>query len=173
MAPQFGLKPVFGPVRLSIYPAICHAPFGGAGWQDWLGLWPRGFAPSVHCTDAQTPEAFVEPSVPILPPTQRSSGPPSVVMVVRSSATCMAGVAGFEPANAGIKTRCLAAWRHPNNLSACIQLLESGRAVYAPRDYTAPPGRNLVLDGLCLGLGLEAGEHAGPGAGQPGLRKIS
>ena len=26
----------------------------------------------------------------------------------------MAGVAGFEPANDGIKTRCLAAWRHPN-----------------------------------------------------------
>ena len=26
----------------------------------------------------------------------------------------MAGVAGFEPANAWIKTKCLAAWRHPN-----------------------------------------------------------
>ena len=26
----------------------------------------------------------------------------------------MAGVAGFEPAHAGIKTRCLTAWRHPN-----------------------------------------------------------
>ena len=25
----------------------------------------------------------------------------------------MAGVAGFEPAHAGIKTRCLTAWRHP------------------------------------------------------------
>ncbi len=29
---------------------------------------------------------------------------------------CMAGVVGFEPTNAGIKTRCLATWRHPNNL---------------------------------------------------------
>ncbi len=26
----------------------------------------------------------------------------------------MAGVAGFEPAHDGIKTRCLTAWRHPN-----------------------------------------------------------
>ena len=26
----------------------------------------------------------------------------------------MAGVAGFEPTNTGIKIRCLTAWRHPN-----------------------------------------------------------
>ena len=26
----------------------------------------------------------------------------------------MAGVPGFEPGNAGIKTLCLTAWRHPN-----------------------------------------------------------
>jgi hypothetical protein len=26
----------------------------------------------------------------------------------------MAGVAGFEPAHDGIKTRCLTAWLHPN-----------------------------------------------------------
>ena len=25
----------------------------------------------------------------------------------------MAGMAGFEPAHDGIKTRCLTAWRHP------------------------------------------------------------
>ena len=29
----------------------------------------------------------------------------------------MAGVAGFEPAHDGIKTRCLTAWRHPTYLS--------------------------------------------------------
>ena len=29
----------------------------------------------------------------------------------------MAGVAGFEPAHDGIKTRCLTAWRHPIILS--------------------------------------------------------
>ncbi len=28
----------------------------------------------------------------------------------------MAGPAGFEPANAGIKTRCLTTWRRPNDL---------------------------------------------------------
>ncbi len=39
-----------------------------------------------------------------------------------SSAVClldfriMAGVLGFEPRNAGIKTLCLTTWRHPNNL---------------------------------------------------------
>lgn len=27
----------------------------------------------------------------------------------------MAGVAGFEPTNGGIKTRCLTAWLYPNN----------------------------------------------------------
>jgi hypothetical protein len=26
----------------------------------------------------------------------------------------VAGVAGFEPTNAGIKIQCLTAWRHPN-----------------------------------------------------------
>jgi hypothetical protein len=28
----------------------------------------------------------------------------------------MAGVAGFEPAHDGIKTRCLTTWLHPNNV---------------------------------------------------------
>lgn len=27
----------------------------------------------------------------------------------------VAGVAGFEPTNAGTKNRCLTTWRHPNN----------------------------------------------------------
>ena len=29
---------------------------------------------------------------------------------------CVAGVPGFEPGHAGIKTQCLTAWRHPNKL---------------------------------------------------------
>ncbi len=29
----------------------------------------------------------------------------------------MAGVPGFEPGNAEIKTLCLTAWRHPNSVS--------------------------------------------------------
>ena len=32
----------------------------------------------------------------------------------------MAGAGGFEPPNGGIKTRCLAAWRRPNNLSMLL-----------------------------------------------------
>jgi hypothetical protein len=31
----------------------------------------------------------------------------------------MAGVAGFEPANAGIKSRCLTTWRHPSSPARC------------------------------------------------------
>ena len=27
----------------------------------------------------------------------------------------MAGMAGFEPTNDGVKVRCLTTWRHPNN----------------------------------------------------------
>ncbi len=34
-------------------------------------------------------------------------------ILIRSSKEKMAGVAGFEPTNDGIKTRCLTAWRHP------------------------------------------------------------
>ena len=39
---------------------------------------------------------------------------PSVYLVIKS----VAGVLGFEPRNAGIKTLCLTTWRHPNNLWA-------------------------------------------------------
>ena len=51
----------------------------------------------------------------------------------------MAGVAGFEPANAGIKTRCLAAWRHPNKLVDSVeQCLMNRGLVDTPRDPGAP-----------------------------------
>ena len=30
------------------------------------------------------------------------------------ASTIIAGVGGFEPPDAGTKTRCLTAWRHPN-----------------------------------------------------------
>ncbi len=30
------------------------------------------------------------------------------------SSAIMAGVAGFEPTNDGVRVRCLTAWRHPN-----------------------------------------------------------
>ena len=29
----------------------------------------------------------------------------------------LAGMEGFEPPNAGIKTRCLTTWRHPNSMT--------------------------------------------------------
>jgi hypothetical protein len=32
----------------------------------------------------------------------------------------LAGVLGFEPRNAGIKTRCLTTWLHPNFPSDCF-----------------------------------------------------
>lgn len=38
----------------------------------------------------------------------------------------MAGVVGLEPTNAGIKTQCLATWRHPNNLQLICSVLCSG-----------------------------------------------
>ena len=39
----------------------------------------------------------------------------------------MAGVAGFEPANAGTKNRCLTTWRHPSSPS----LIGSGERPYS------------------------------------------
>ena len=32
----------------------------------------------------------------------------------------MAGVAGFEPTNDGVRVRCLTAWRHPNTMKLLI-----------------------------------------------------
>lgn len=40
------------------------------------------------------------------------------------AAQSLAGVAGFEPANAGTKNRCLTTWRHPSSHAA----LAGGRA---------------------------------------------
>ena len=36
----------------------------------------------------------------------------------------MAGMAGFEPANDGTKTRCLTTWRHPNSVILAQKLQE-------------------------------------------------
>src|SRR5690606_35640343 len=48
----------------------------------------------------------------------------------------LAGAAGFEPANAGIKTRCLTTWRRPSDWSnpgLLPGLHENGRGKAAPR----------------------------------------
>ena len=42
---------------------------------------------------------------------------PMTVAVNRYIEEKMAGVPGFEPGNAGIKNRCLTAWRYPNKKS--------------------------------------------------------
>ncbi len=42
---------------------------------------------------------------------------------MKDSQINLAGMAGFEPANDGIKTRCLTAWRHPNCIVVIYQSL--------------------------------------------------
>lgn len=42
----------------------------------------------------------------------------------------MAGMAGFEPADDGTKNRCLTTWRHPNNASDYIYLLQFLQAIF-------------------------------------------
>ncbi len=52
----------------------------------------------------------------------------------------MAGVAGFEPTNAGIKTQCLATWRHPIDNSKCFAFLylSSHPSLFGLSSYSAP-----------------------------------
>ena len=45
----------------------------------------------------------------------------------------MAGVAGFEPTNDGIKNRCLTTWRHPNHLmdkKYCIRFFQKMQVLF-------------------------------------------
>ncbi len=53
----------------------------------------------------------------------------------------MAGVAGFEPANAGIKTPCLTAWRHPT-----LPRLGVGRGTATRAYKPETPGKFLILE---------------------------
>ena len=78
----------------------------------------------------------------------------------------MAGVVGFEPTNAEIKTQCLAAWRHP---SKSLRLSECGmqwRVVYTLRDKPAHVCRALLQNTGCCTLAVETREHTGTGAGE-------
>jgi hypothetical protein len=45
----------------------------------------------------------------------------------------MAGIAGFEPTNDGIKTRCLTTWRYPNNMVRKERLELSRREALEPK----------------------------------------
>ena len=60
----------------------------------------------------------------------------------------MAGIAGFEPANDGVKVRCLTAWLHPNgkeytrlflSLSSNLNGVDDGIRTHDPQSH------NLVL----------------------------
>ena len=39
----------------------------------------------------------------------------SKIMEIKEGEDSLAGMAGFEPANGGIKNRCLTTWLHPNS----------------------------------------------------------
>ena len=47
----------------------------------------------------------------------------------------MAGVAGLEPTNDGIKTRCLTAWLYPNNI---LQMVRKERLELSRREALEP-----------------------------------
>ena len=64
----------------------------------------------------------------------------------------LAGVAGFEPANAGIKTRCLAAWRHPKLACLFSQGSQCRRAVHAAGDEAVQVRRELLPGGVRVPL---------------------
>src|SRR3954465_1496227 len=58
---------------------------------------------------------------------------------VRARRRGLAGAAGFEPANGGIKSRCLTTWRRPNGKRAY-------RALEEPFNPAVRIGRGAALD---------------------------
>src|SRR3954463_5625171 len=61
--------------------------------------------------------------------------------VAREARRRLAGAAGFEPANAGTKNRCLTTWRRPSRrergyIDGC-RLVGRGRAPGSPRPHRA------------------------------------
>ena len=68
----------------------------------------------------------------------------------------MAGMEGFEPPNAGTKTRCLTTWRHPNILCVTEQILPHFCSLFnlvssfdtSFHEYTRWPHRNIYA--ACL-----------------------
>ena len=59
---------------------------------------------------------------------------------LRAKVFDMAGVAGFEPANGGIKTRCLATWRRPNKPFIQLPAFRGVGPRPRPRQHSAHPG---------------------------------
>ncbi len=66
----------------------------------------------------------------------------------------MAGVAGFEPAHDGIKTRCLTTWRHPN----AALFLYKGRGKLKPKNEK---NQDFVQKGSAEQSTVEKLEHLG------------
>ena len=50
----------------------------------------------------------------------KNAYPKVLVKILFDHVWLMAGLAGFEPAYDGIKTRCLTAWRQPNELAMLL-----------------------------------------------------
>src|SRR5690606_35780669 len=70
----------------------------------------------------------------------------------------MAGVAGFEPANDGIKTRCLTTWLHPNRANCAGRLMKNPVVDHQPHLGVAMRGdhapRHLLSASLAVCIDL-------------------
>lgn len=71
-------------------------------------------------------------------------------LTTQGRAARMARVAGFEPANDGVRIRCLTAWRYPNSFTIISQLPQNVKwftsvakqFVYRKCDHCAKRGKN-------------------------------
>ena len=70
---------------------------------------------------------------------------------------CLAGAAGFEPADGGTKSRCLTTWRRPNGGG----LIAGSAGVKSPADTTFVPPRGKLTPGVATSHGRRARDRAG------------
>ena len=93
-APIFVIRNSF---TLKITRCVCSASQGYMGWVK--GLEPSTLGTTIRCSNQLSYTHHIHVMTAI------------AVFVVRAE---MAGTAGFEPANVGVKGRCLTAWRRPH-----------------------------------------------------------
>ena len=88
-------------------------------WLGWPGSEPvvRTSASDANCAASLFPPRGFRR---ILPPSLLTDPLKPAKKSTLSGAFLLAGMAGFEPANNGVKVRCLTAWRHPNMLFVII-----------------------------------------------------
>jgi hypothetical protein len=67
-------------------------------------------------------------------------------LAVNQTKKKLAGVAGFEPTNGGIKTRCLTTWRHPSISNSINPSRPAPAATRARGRHSAPVQRNSSSD---------------------------